>query len=171
MQRARQRRNRKDEAKRIQRMFYLYPKRAVRQVSGEKSPLYTGSFEAASDFLKNTYERQQTSPEQCGRVKNLYDSCNWREPNEEQMAYLDLPPSKHEIEMKLRRATNTAPGLDGLEYRHLRSLDPHAHLLEAIFEAVWRRGETVPINKKGSTDEIIAQSLFFPRPTNSFHQS
>jgi len=157
MQRARQRRNRKDEAKRIQRMFYLYPKRAVRQVLGEKSPPYTGSFEAASDFLRNTYERQQTSPEQCG----LYVSCNWREPDEEQMAYLDLPPSKDEVAIKLRRATNTAPGLDGLEYRHLRSLDPHAHLLEAIFEAVWRLGipdawrgsKTVPIHKKGSTDD------------------
>ena len=55
MQRAKQRRKRPDEAKRIQRMFYLYPKKAVRQVLGEKSPPYTGSFEAASDFLKKTY--------------------------------------------------------------------------------------------------------------------
>ncbi|MFO0089667.1 MAG: RNA-directed DNA polymerase, partial [bacterium] len=161
MQRAKQRRKRPDEAKRIQRMFYLYPKKAVRQVLGEKSPPYTGSFEAASDFLKKTYERQPISPEQCGRARNLYDSCNWRVPDEEQMAYLDRPPSREEIELKLRRATNTAPGRDGLEYRHLRSLDPNANLLEVIFEAVWRLGipdawrgsKTVPIYKKGSTDD------------------
>ncbi len=176
------RRKRPDEAKRIQRMFYLYPKKAVRQVLGEKSPPYTGSFEAASDFLKKTYERQPISPEQCGRARNLYDSCNWRVPDEEQMAYLDRPPSREEIELKLRRATNTAPGRDGLEYRHLRSLDPNANLLEVIFEAVWRLGipdawrgsKTVPIYKKGSTDDYSNYrpiSLLSPQLTSFSLQS
>ena len=161
MQRARQRRKRSEDAKRIQKMYYLYPKKAVRQVLGEKSPPYTGSFEAAADFLKNTYEGQPILPDQRERARNLYDSCNWREPDEDQVAYLDRPPSRDEILIKLTRATNTAPGQDGLEYRHLRSLDPQAHLLEAMFEAVWRIGiptawrnsRTIPIYKKGSTDD------------------
>ena len=48
-----------------------------------------------------------------------------------------------------------------MEYRHLKALDPQAFLLEKIFESVWRLGipdawrscRTVPIHKKGSTDD------------------
>ena len=74
---------------------------------------------------------------------------------------LDRPPKKEEIEARLKRAPNTAPGCDKLEYRHSKALDPQAFLLEKMFEAVWRLGipdswrgcRTVPIYKKGSKDD------------------
>ena len=140
MQRARKKRNRQEEAKRIQRLFYTYPKRAVREVLGERSPPYTGSFDLAEEFLRATYEGQQVSDDQCGKARTLYDSCQWRAPDQNQVDDLNRPPSKEEIEAKLRRATNTAPGADGLEYRHLRCLDPQALLLVKIFETVWSLG-------------------------------
>ncbi|MFO0089746.1 MAG: RNA-directed DNA polymerase, partial [bacterium] len=162
MQRARKKRSRQEEAKRIQRLFYIYPKRAVREVLGERSPPYTGTFESAEEFLKSTYEGQQGQEDQSGRARALYEACQWEVPDNEQTAALNRPPSKEEIEPKLRRATNTAPGADGLEYRHLRALDPQAFLLEKIFEVVWRLGipdswrccRTIPIYKKGSTDDF-----------------
>ena len=62
----------------------------------------------------------------------------------------------------LSRATNTTPGEDQLEYRHLRLLDPRGLLLEIIFSVVWRIGipemwkssKTVSIYKKGDTKGI-----------------
>ena len=70
--------------------------------------------------------------------------------------------TQEQIEEKLSGATNTAAGRDGLEYRHLRMLDPHGKLLERIFSRVWELGipegrkvsRTVPIHKKGTTDNL-----------------
>ena len=162
MQRARKKRSRQEEAKRIQRLFYIYPKRAVREVLGERSPPYTGTFESAEEFLKSTYEGQQGQRTRVEEREHFMNLVSGQCLTKNRSAALNRPPSKEEIEPKLRRATNTAPGADGLEYRHLRALDPQALLLEKIFEAVWRLGipdswrccRTIPIYKKGSTDDF-----------------
>ena len=77
------------------------------------------------------------------------------------MEYLAMPPTADEIERKLKRAINTAPGKDGIEYRHLRALDQKGRLLEFIFDRVWTLGipaswkvsRTVPIYKKGDQSQ------------------
>ena len=156
------RKSRADEASKIQRMFKIYPRRAVRQILGEKSLPYSGSREAASDFLRSTYDRPVRSNIQNKDAKHLFDTCNWSTPTEVQSSPLDTPPTSAEIEIRLRRASNTAPGADGLEYRHLRALDPQGKLLEVIFAAVWELGipnsrreyRTIPIFKKGDTDDL-----------------
>lgn len=162
LQRIRQNNNRRaDEARRIQSLFRVYPKRAVRRVLGEKSPAYTGTKEEATNFLRRTYVRPPLDDLQCNRARRLFDACNWSLPSQDQIDYLNRPPSREEIQMKLRKATNTAPGEDGLEYRHLRSLDPLGLLLEAIYATVWRIGiptawrksRTFPIYKKGETSD------------------
>ena len=62
LQRLRQREKRSsDEARRIQTMFRIYPKRAVRRALGETSPGFSGSTDAARIFLSDTYERQDPS--------------------------------------------------------------------------------------------------------------
>jgi hypothetical protein len=68
-----------------------------------------------------------------------------------------LSPSKEEIAAKIRRATNTAPGADGIEYHDISKLDPDGELLEILYDAVWHLGisadwkitRTIPIYKKG----------------------
>ena len=150
-----------ERASRIQKLFNVYPRRAVRQVLGEQSPRYSGTVEDAGRFLQRTYSRLPPTSQQCQQSRALYDQCGWSSPSEEQLIFLDRPPSKEDIELKLRRATNTSPGKDGLEYRHLRALDPKGTLLEEIFNAVWRIGmpgvwrtsRTVPIFKKGDTSD------------------
>ena len=150
-----------DRASRIQKLFSVYPRRAVRQVLGEQSPRYSGTVEDAGRFLQRTYSRLPPTSQQCQQSRALYDQCAWSYPSEDQFTFLDRPPSKEEIELKLRRATNTSPGKDGLEYRHLRALDPKGTLLEEIYNVVWRIGmpgvwrtsRTVPIFKKGDTGD------------------
>ncbi|MFO0089556.1 MAG: RNA-directed DNA polymerase, partial [bacterium] len=145
----------------IQRLFSLYPRRAIRKILQEESKGYSGDRESAEAFLKRTYERPQLSTEQTAAARKLYDECHWSEPNEETLGLLSSPPKREEISAKLARATNTAPGKDGLEYRHLRALDPSGRLLEKIFELVWKYGipkawktaRTVPIYKKGDPSD------------------
>jgi hypothetical protein len=59
-------------------------------------------------------------------IRRLQLGCSIRKPapSENQSTYLYLPPSREEIELKLQRATNTAPKMDGIEYCHIRALDP-----------------------------------------------
>ena len=72
---------------------------------------------------------------------------------------LGAPPTVVEIHLKLKRASNSAPGVEGLEYRHLQALDPDSFLMQSIFTAVWRisipsiwtLARTVPIYKKVDT--------------------
>ena len=73
---------------------------------------------------------------------------------------LSAPPSKSEIMKKLKKAKNTSPGKDKIEYLHLKLLDKKCLLLEKIFKAVhiivipacWKISKTIHINKKGRTD-------------------
>ena len=162
LQRLRQKRkSTSDEASRIQKLFKVYPKRAVRQVLGERSLPYTGDVKSAEAYLRETYCRPLPNNAQCMASRELFQSCNWSAPSEDQLTYLNLPPTREEIEGKLSRAKNTAPGNDGIEYRHLRALDPKGHLLEVIYctvckigiPEIWRSARTVPIYKKGNTSD------------------
>ncbi|KAK4021420.1 hypothetical protein OUZ56_003337 [Daphnia magna] len=89
------------------------------------SPSYDGTVQAAEEYLKRTYNRLRPSPQQCQSARELYDTCDWSQPSEDQMNFLNRAPTQQELEAKLRRATNTSPGVDGLEYRHLRAIDPN----------------------------------------------
>ena len=76
-QRVRQRRKfNANEASRIQKLFKTYPRKAVRRVLGETSPLYSGNAEAAAEYLRATYHRSQPPPEHLERSRKLYDDCS-----------------------------------------------------------------------------------------------
>jgi len=107
---------------------------------GEKSLSYTGSSEEAEAYLKKTYERPIPTELQSTRAKRLYDACKWSQPTEIKTDFLKSPPSREEIQYKLTKAVNSAPGADGLEYRHLRSLDPTGFLIELVFATVCKLG-------------------------------
>lgn len=162
-QQQRLRRKRPNFAKsHLQRLYSLYPRRATRKVLGEKSSPYSGDRNHAEEFLVATYHRQAWSPSQLADAQDLYDSCEWAIPSKDVESYLAYPPFPAEISVKLGKAANTAPGKDGLEYRHLRKLDPHGDLLAVVFRHVWRLGipacwkssRTVPIHKKGDTSDL-----------------
>ena len=64
------------------------------------------------------------------------------------------------MSQKLRNLANSAPGQDGLEYRHLRLLDPKCKILAKLYAkcfeakdapAAWKTATTILIHKKDST--------------------
>ncbi|KAK4013416.1 hypothetical protein OUZ56_025968 [Daphnia magna] len=136
-------------------------KPAVQEVLEDRSPSYDGTVQAAEEYLKRTYNRLRLSPQHCQSARELYDTCDWSQPSEDQINFLNRAPTQQELEAKLRRATNTSPGVDGLEYRHLRAIDPNCILLETVCKIVWKLGipncwktsRTVPIFKKGDTSD------------------
>ena len=133
MQRAR-RKNKfdKKEASRIQHLFRIYPRIALRQILDDVSPKFDGYIKAAEEFLRAAYEKPTPSEDLVVEAISAFDECKWRQLDEVVREELDGPPLKSEIEWKLRKASNTAPGSDGLEYRHLKAIDPKGHLLEVI---------------------------------------
>jgi hypothetical protein len=146
----------------MQKLFNRYPRRAVRKVLGENSQAYTGTTEDATQFLRRTYTRPRPSAGEVNSARQAYDSCNWAKPSPVELSVLASPPTKEEIAQKLKRATNTAPGADGIEYRDIIKLDPEGKLLEKLYEAVWRLGiptgwksaRTIPIFKKGDPTDF-----------------
>ncbi|EFX66395.1 hypothetical protein DAPPUDRAFT_116385 [Daphnia pulex] len=116
-----------------------YPKRAVRKVLGETSQSYTGSSEAATLFLKTTYEQPRPPPDD---ILVARAACIWTPPSDDDLSLLSLPPSRQEIAYKLKRASNTSPGADGVEYKDIQRLDPSGRLLEVLYAAVlvWELG-------------------------------
>jgi len=150
-----------DQKSKIQRLFSLYPRRAVRKILEEESTGYSGTKETATAFLKETYCQPAPSQEQVESARAQFDHCDWKQTTDDDIRLLSAPPSLSEIKLKLGKAANTAPGRDGLEYRHLRSLDGNGELLATIYRAVWSLGipacwktsRTVPIFKKGDPSD------------------
>ncbi|KAL6416689.1 hypothetical protein ACFW04_013238 [Cataglyphis niger] len=77
--------------------------------------------------------------------------------------YLLDPFTELEVDRRLRRMTNSAPGPDGITYRDLRGADPGVRLLTAFFNAClryetvpasWKTSNTVLVYKKGDRGDI-----------------
>ncbi len=120
--------------------FKRYPKGAVRKVLGETSQGYTGSIDSATLFLKTTYE--QPRPPECDimEAKVTYDACSWAPLSDDDLSLFSLPPSGQEVKHKLKRASNTSSGADGVEYKDILRFDPFGRLLELLYAAVWLYG-------------------------------
>ena len=164
-QRAKQKQKKKDpkQASRIQKKFILRPRQAVREVLGETSLPYSGTIEEAKAHLNDVFQRPAPSEKELEASRKLFDDCEWAEPSEEQASNLAGPPTKEEVARKLHRAVNTSPGMDRIEYRHIKSLDPTGTLLATLYAAVWRLGiprqwktdKTVSIYKKGDPSQLV----------------
>ena len=112
----------------------------MREVLGETSLPYSGTIEEAKAHLNDVFQRPAPSEKELEASRKLFDDCEWAEPSEEQASKLVGPPTKEEVARKLHRAVNTAPGMDRIEYRHIKSLDPTGDLLATLYAAVWRLG-------------------------------
>lgn len=72
------------------------------------------------------------------------------------------PFSKREIRRKLMSMTNSAPGRDRVEYRHLKLVDPDGSLLSLVFNRclsekkipkAWKQSTIILIYKKGDSND------------------
>jgi hypothetical protein len=97
--------------------------RGVRKVLGETSQCYTVSIESATLFLKTTYEQPRSPESDIMGAKATYDACSWAPLSDDDFSLLVLPPSSQEVAHKLKRASNTSPGGDGVDYKDILLLD------------------------------------------------
>ena len=144
------------EARRIQTLFRLSKKRAARRILQENNTTYTGTKDQANDYFTDTFSTSSVD------LDDLLSSLSKDVPTVEIDQTLMDPMSSKEIKGKLKSMSNSAPGKDKVEYRHLKLVDPNCSILGLIFNKClaekkiprsWKESTTILIYKKGSSDE------------------
>ena len=144
------------DAKRLQILYRLSKKRAARQVLNDNNTPYSGSKDRAEEYFNQTFSPPTVD------LDELLASLNTHVPTATEDPSIMAPMTQKEIKSKLRSMSNSAPGKDRVEYRHLKLVDPNCKVLGAIFNkclgerkipASWKNSTTILIHKKGSGDD------------------
>jgi len=149
------------EASAIQREFVRFPSRAIRKICEDAKPAFAGNTEDAAKDLQRIYG--ETSPHKIEDANNLFSGLNWQQPDQKKAEAIGKPITAEEIASKLKRAKNTSPGEDRVEYRHLKAADKDGLVLECLYKKLlewqhvppeWKKGRTILIHKKGDASKI-----------------
>ncbi len=144
------------EARRIQILYRLSKKRAARQILQDNNTTYTGTKEQAQNYFSDTLASSSVD------LDDLVSSLSDNVPSTEVDSSIMEPMTPKEIKDKLRRMSNSAPGKDRVEYRHLKKVDPDCKVLGQIFNKCleenkvplsWKQSTTILIYKKGSSED------------------
>jgi hypothetical protein len=145
------------EARKIQTLYRISKKRAARKIIDDSKPSYSGSVEDANDFFERVF-----GPRNCD-VDKVKSGLNEFVPSGPADDNLGTPTTPKEVEKKLKSLSNSAPGVDRVEYRHLKTIDPKGSLLSSIFNrclaeedvpSQWKIAQTILIHKKGDASDI-----------------
>ena len=144
-------------ARRIQTLYRVSKKGAARKVFEDSSPTYSGSVEDANSFFSKVFDSKDCNIE---AIKDRLQDFVPKGPNDYGLL---LQPSPEEIPQKLCSLSNSSPGVDRVEYRHSKSVDPKCNILALIFARCmtqcdvpesWKSLTTILIHKKGSSDDV-----------------
>ena len=144
------------DAKRIQILYRLSKKRAARQILNENNTSYSGTKERAEQYFSDTFSPSTIN------LDEVMASLNEHVPSTNEDPSVMAPMTNKEIKNKLRSMSNSAPGRDKVEYRHLKRVDPNCKVLGAIFNKClkenkiptsWKQSTTILIHKKGPADD------------------
>ena len=145
------------EARRIQNLYRISKKRAARQVIGDNKPSYSGSVDEATKFFSDVFGVKTINHDD---VKNGLSEDVPSGPIDDSLGF---PISPSEVVKKLRSSSNTSPGADRVEYRHLKAVDPKGQILSSIFNRCltendvpikWKASRTILIHKKGDASAV-----------------
>jgi len=141
------------EASRVQRLYRSNRGRAVRSVLQPNQVGFSGDPEACRlHWMQEAAARPLDRARLDAAIRTAFP------PRPTGDANLCSPITAAEVGRRLRNASNTAPGADRLEYRHLRLVDPACDIIAPLlsvclhFQDVppsWKAGHTVLIYKKG----------------------
>jgi len=133
-------------------MFRMSPAKAVRAVLQPPPTNFTGDIGECRAHWESEGQAREVNEDQLLSLLDCLPPPPSLRPN------LTAPLTPEEVGRRLHRATNTSPGSDRLEYRHLRALDPDAQLITPILNGClqlkcvpddWKTGVTILIHKKG----------------------
>ena len=143
------------EARRIQTLFRLSKKRAARQILRENNVVYTGTKDQAHQHFSDSFGMKYVN------IEDVLESLCEHVPSTNVDPSLMTPFSNKEIKAKLVSMSNSAPGRDRIEYRHLKLVDPDGSLLQVLFNRclverkiphIWKHATTILIYKKGDSN-------------------
>lgn len=140
------------EATRIQRLFRANRRRAVQEVLDgrpQPCPVQTGRI---YQHFRDMYAQPGADLEG--------DAAEWPlpAPDRESDEALVKPIESEEVDRRIRRMKNSAPGPDGVTYDQIRRADPESRALAAIFD-LCRRLEAVPSSWKSSTTVLVYKKV------------
>jgi len=140
------------EAKRIQALYRANRRRAVREVLQGPADQCQVPRRQVQEYFERLY-RGGEDLAGAGVEAERADP-----PSPQEVSAVLGPLAEREVDRRLRRMNNSAPGPDGVSYRDLRGADRGSRLLTALFniclrlEAVpasWKTSSTVLVHKKG----------------------
>lgn len=144
------------EASRIQRLYRAARKRAFRQVTKDNDISYDGGKAKAENYFTNIHGAREID---INKLNNYLSDFVPRASNNDIFVN---PFSNKEVINRLKRMSNTSPGPDKLEYRHLKAIDGTGRLIALIFNKcreeqkipqMWKIAHTVLIYKKGDSND------------------
>lgn len=145
------------EATRIQALYRANRRKAVREVLQGPADLCQVPGQQVQRYFEELYGGEGTLDGPGADVEPAEPATP------EDVARLTDPFTEREVDRRVRRMNNSAPGPDGITYRDLRDADPGARLLAALFNicvrlevvpASWKTSNTVLVYKKGDRGDL-----------------
>ena len=145
------------QARRLQSLYRLSNKRAARKVLSDSTPSFDGTVDDANEFFTRVFGLKTCD------IDGVNNGLNDFVPSGPADNHLADPLTQDKIKKKLRVLSNSAPGADRVEYRHLRAVDPNCKILCAIYNQCleendvpkqWKSATTILIHKKGDSHDV-----------------
>lgn len=145
-----------EEARKLQFLYRNNPKKAMRQVRQEQSPLCEVPPDTVAAHFDEVFAERlpllDPPPEAC-----ILPATQRHDPD------LVVTIDHNTITNRLHHVSNTAPGPDRIKYALLKRTDPGAQLMHEIFRrcleqrqipAAWKISRTILLYKKGDRDDL-----------------
>ena len=107
------------EARCLQMLFHISKKRAARKILKDNTTVYTGSKDQAHQYFSDTFATKHVD------IDELVESLHEHVPSANEDPNLMAPFTAKDIRRKLMSMSNSAPGKDRVEYRHLKLMAPY----------------------------------------------
>ncbi|KAK3918528.1 Retrovirus-related Pol polyprotein from type-2 retrotransposable element R2DM, partial [Frankliniella fusca] len=143
-------------ARRLQFLYKVNKKKAMREVRDEGSPLCSLPTDEVESFFEQVFSARLPQLDDPPEAVVL-PATQAEDPG------LVSHFSPEVIAERLRRCANTAPGLDGVPYASLKRKDAGCHILSEVFRlcmqykripASWKKAKTILIYKKGDASDL-----------------
>ncbi len=145
------------EARKLQSLYRISKKRAARKVLNDSKPSFDGSVDDANEFFTRVFGTKACD------IDGIKSGLNDFVPSGPADNHLADHLTNTEIKKKLRVLSNSSPGVDRVEYRHLKVVDPNCKILCSIYNrcldandvpSQWKAANTILIHKKGDARQI-----------------
>ena len=115
------------EASRLQRLYKMARKRAFRQITKDNDTKYDGGKGRAEAYFNDVHSGKNIDSVKLNELLQQYI------PKSSDNSIFRDPFTNKEITTRLNKMSNTSPGPDKIEYKHLKSIDNTGRVLTFIF--------------------------------------